>query len=281
MHDGPVRRRAPTHRSSVLAVPWAGVIATRLESGQHFTRHWHDTYGIGLVERGAQRSASGRGPVRAYAGDVITTNPGEVHDGRPLGGATRRWRMLYLAPALLASISARSGGEVAIARPVIHGDAALAAALRRLFRALDAWSAGRLEQAACDEALVRLCGELLDRHASAAPTPRARAELGPVRERLLDDLRTAPSLADLAAIAGVSRYQLLRRFAEVHGAPPHAWLLYWRAERARAAIRAGAPLAQVAADCGFADQSHMTRVFVRRYGVTPGAWRAPRRGRPQ
>ncbi len=266
--------RPPADRRAILAVPWADVVATRLESGQHFTRHWHEAYGVGLVDRGAQHSASGRGPVRARAGDLITTNPGEVHDGRPLGCATRRWRMLYLEPALLSSMTSGFAGALAISHPVIHGDAPLASALRRLFRVLDAWAEGRGERMACDEALVRVCGELLERHGTRAPPPPARVELAPVRERLLDDLRRTPPLAELAAIAGVSRYQLLRRFEEVHGAPPHAWDLSRRAERARAAIRAGAPLAQVAADCGFADQSHMTRVFVRRYGVTPGAWRA-------
>jgi len=281
LHDGPVRCRASAHRGFVLALPWAEVVGTWIESAQHFARHFHQSYGVGLIERGAQHSASGRGPVRAYAGDVITVNPGEVHDGRPLGGATRRWRMVYLEPALLRSMASRPGGELSIARPVIPGDASLAMALRRLFRTLQAWSEGGAERMACDEALVRLCGELLERHATRAPAPQARAGLGRVRQRLVDDLRCAPSLAELAAIAGVSRFQLLRRFEEVHGAPPHAWLLAQRAERARAAIRAGTPLAQVAADCGFADQSHMTRVFARRYGVTPGAWRERAKEGPQ
>jgi AraC-like DNA-binding protein len=260
----------------VLAVPWDDVIGTRVESAQHFARHWHEAYGVGLIEHGGQHSASGRGPVRAYAGDLITVNPGEVHDGRPLGGVTRRWRMLYLEPALLTSMASRPGGKLAIERPVIHGDAPLASALRRLFRALDAWAEGRVERLACDEALVRVGGELLDRHATLTAAPPAQADLGTVRARMMDDLQLTPSLAELAALAGVSRFQLLRRFEEVHGAPPHAWLLAQRAERARAAIRAGRPLAQVAADFGFADQSHMTRVFVRRYGVTPGIWRGAR-----
>jgi AraC-like DNA-binding protein len=41
---------------------------------------------------------------------------------------------------------------------------------------------------------------------------------------------------------------------------------------ARAAIATGEPLARAAADAGFADQSHMTRQFVRAYGLTPGRW---------
>ena len=54
--------------------------------------------------------------------------------------------------------------------------------------------------------------------------------------------------------------------------PPHAWLVQQRAERARALVRAGFTLGEAAIDAGFADQSHMTRVFVRQFGFTPGAW---------
>jgi AraC-like DNA-binding protein len=94
-----------------------------------------------------------------------------------------------------------------------------------------------------------------------------------VRERLADELLEPPSLAELASMEGLSKYQLLRRFEKTYGVPPHAWLLARRAERARRLIRDGASLALAAASSGFADQSHMTRVFVRHFGFTPGAWR--------
>lgn len=92
-----------------------------------------------------------------------------------------------------------------------------------------------------------------------------------------DPLRP-PSLAELAALAGASRFQLLRRFAAVHGCTPHAWLVQQRAERARALIAQGQPLADTAASCGFADQSHMSRQFTRQFGFTPGAWQRAARG---
>jgi AraC-like DNA-binding protein len=94
-----------------------------------------------------------------------------------------------------------------------------------------------------------------------------------VRDRLADDPLNAPTLSDMAKMAGLSRYQLLRRFERVYGLPPHAWLLGQRAERARALIRDGSSLAGAAASAGFSDQSHMTRIFVRQFGFTPGAWR--------
>jgi AraC-like DNA-binding protein len=73
-------------------------------------------------------------------------------------------------------------------------------------------------------------------------------------------------------MAGLGKFQLLRRFQKAYGVPPHAWLLLQRAERARALIRRGTSLADTAAASGFADQSHMTRIFTRHFGFTPGAW---------
>src|SRR5437870_9129228 len=97
-------------------------------------------------------------------------------------------------------------------------------------------------------------------------------DLQGVRERLADDAAHVPSLADLARLTGLSRYQVLRRFERAYGLP-HAWLLRRRAERARVLIRDGCTLSAAAAATGFADQSHMTRVFARQFGFTPGAWR--------
>jgi AraC-like DNA-binding protein len=270
------------HRCEVYGSPFPGVFGTTSESARHFGRHWHATYGVGLLEGGAQRSASGRGQVDALPGDVITTNPGEVHDGQPLFGPTRRWRMVYLEPEALAAVVDVPGGpaprQVEVARPVLR-DALLARALRGLLGRLEGLRAspgGAADVLACEEALVRTCALLLGRHGSGggkALQREAAADVARTRERLAEAAGgEAPSLAALAAQEGVSRFQLLRRFERAYGLPPHAWLLQRRAERARGLIRAGASLARAAAEAGFADQSHLTRVFGRHFGFTPGAW---------
>jgi AraC-like DNA-binding protein len=79
----------------------------------------------------------------------------------------------------------------------------------------------------------------------------------------------------LAAEAGLSRYQFLRAFTRLTGLPPHAYLLQRRVQHARQLVRRGLPLADVAAASGFADQSHMTRCFVRSLGLTPGTFARP------
>lgn len=264
----------PQHRSRVVAAPWPGVYLVQTESARHFPRHWHGNFGIGLIDHGAHRSASGRGTVEAYAGDLIAHNPGEVHDGHPLGGPTRRWRMVHVEPEALQAATLGPGDTphtgLAIARPVMH-DPQLRAALQRLFAGADTPDHGTL---AGEEDWARVCGLLLQAHANEAPAPSsAPGDLARVRERLADELLAPPALAALAALAGLSRYQLLRRFTQAYGLPPHAWLQQQRNERARQLIRQGHPLVDAAAASGFADQSHMTRHFVRQFGFTPGAWR--------
>jgi len=65
-----------------------------------------------------------------------------------------------------------------------------------------------------------------------------------------------------------------RAFRRSVGAAPHNWLLMHRVEVAKVRLRgARLSLLDVALACGFADQSHLTKVFTRIVGISPGAWR--------
>ena len=87
------------------------------------------------------------------------------------------------------------------------------------------------------------------------------------------------TMDELAADAGISRFRLTRAFVAAHGLPPHAYLLSVRLNAARQRLAAGEGAADVAASCGFTDQAHLTREFRRRFGTTPGTYRAAARGR--
>lgn len=169
-------------------------------------------------------------------------------------------------------------GQLDISRPVIQ-DPLLRLALRRLFASVERWNrrdghTDRLDVLACEEALVNSCAQLMERHGSRRATAAVvPTNLRRVRERLADEASVPPSLADLAAMIGLSRYQLLRQFQKTYGLPPHQWLLQRRVEHARVLVAMGLTLAEAAVQSGFADQSHLTRTFRRHHGFTPGAWR--------
>ncbi|MBN3787175.1 AraC family transcriptional regulator [Burkholderia sp. Ac-20353] len=246
-----------------------GIEAISLESDRAFPRHAHDEFGVGVIVSGAHRSWSGRGQVDALAGDAIMVNPGEMHDGAPLDThAQRSWRMLYLAPALVTGVAADEGlVGIELARPAVR-DGRLAEAFGRLYaRIVD----GNDAPLARDEALVMLVAGLLARHANRAlPQMGVAPAIHAARERL-DAAPAAPvSLAELAALGGVSRFQLLRGFARELGITPHAYLIQSRTRLARALLARGRPIVDAAAEAGFADQSHLTRAFARQFGITPG-----------
>ena len=94
------------------------------------------------------------------------------------------------------------------------------------------------------------------------------------KEILSSDLSGETPLSAIAAACGLSPDHCARAFRKSTGLAPHAWLLQARVDRATVLLRNHElTLSEIALACGFVDQSHFTRVFVRRVGVTPGAWR--------
>ena len=272
-----------------------------------FAPHVHDGFSIGVCLEGLEMIRyRGR---RHYAapGSVVILPPGEAHTGGPSGGANFVYRVMYPSAELLADGAA---GPLRFPEPVVM-DPALATELRRAHVALSRAARGSgpwpAEPAghgsACAqppgpdlagpglagpdvagpeplETESRLCwlfGELVRRHAaSAGPAdglPGTGVVARQVMDRLADQLTCPPALADLAAGAGLSRYQLLRAFRAEVGMPPYAWLAQHRVARARVLLEHGHRPAEAATLTGFADQAHLTRWFRRVVGITPGAYR--------
>ncbi|GGP18120.1 AraC family transcriptional regulator [Silvimonas iriomotensis] len=82
------------------------------------------------------------------------------------------------------------------------------------------------------------------------------------------------SLKMLAAASGLSVSYFIRAFKASTGEPPHRWMLRHRVERAKDLLSGTeATLAEIAISCGFADQSHFSRVFKTFVGVSPAVWK--------
>ena len=99
------------------------------------------------------------------------------------------------------------------------------------------------------------------------------------KDMLAADLTEYPSLAPIAAACELSESRFVRLFRRTTGMPPFRWLRQFRVEHAKDLLLGSKlSLAQVAYECGFADQSHFTRIFAAAIGATPGEWRRVRLG---
>ncbi|MGT2440734.1 helix-turn-helix domain-containing protein [Bradyrhizobium betae] len=104
-------------------------------------------------------------------------------------------------------------------------------------------------------------------------------QLAPWQLRRSIDFITAhldgdPTIAELAGQCGLSPGYFARAFRRTTGVTAHQWLMRKRVERAQELlVRGRLGLAEVAVICGFADQSHLSRVFTKFNGMSPGRWR--------
>jgi AraC-like DNA-binding protein len=284
-----------------------------------YARHSHEAYSFGVTESGAQAFTC-RGAARTSTeGMVMAFNPDEPHDGRAAEASGFTYRIVHLAPDLVADVLADTMehpvGLPLFAEPVIH-DPVLADALLRLHAALPAhgepvtelsfssfraaavsspeWSASgtqgkaprkaaRKDRArsapmsllAQDEALADTVRAMVRRAAVHAPPqrePRLPDGIRRVRDVLHDTYWANPSSAELAVVAGCSRFALHRAFRTEFGLAPSDYQRQVRLRAARRLLAAGRAPADVAVETGFADQSHLTRWFVRCYGIGPAAF---------
>jgi len=95
---------------------------------------------------------------------------------------------------------------------------------------------------------------------------------------LLRDLCADFPVEELARLCGLSRCYFTRAFRISLGVTPHRWLVRQRVRRAGEMLeRTEESISAIAQSCGFADQSHLTRMFRALVGASPAAWRRRRR----
>jgi transcriptional regulator GlxA family with amidase domain len=91
---------------------------------------------------------------------------------------------------------------------------------------------------------------------------------------LLRDICADIKGEEIASLCGLSRSHFAKAFKVSLGEPPHRWVVRERLRRAAEMLeRTDESISAIAVSCGFADQSHLTRVFRTALGASPAAWR--------
>jgi AraC family transcriptional regulator len=131
-----------------------------------------------------------------------------------------------------------------------------------------------------DHVLLAVGAHIAQTYGGMRPRSRpARGGLAPWQERrarefLLANIKRAVALKEVARECGLSVGYFSHAFRQTLGVAPHKWLIEQRVVLSKDKLGDdGLSLSDVATECGFSDQSHLTRVFRQKFGITPGAWR--------
>ncbi|WP_198411793.1 AraC family transcriptional regulator [Microvirga flavescens] len=244
-----------------------------------YARHTHETYAIAAILEGCETFFHRGEQHYAGAGSIAIVCPDEVHDGEPYEGGFE-YRTFYPSVELMREIAEDVAGRPLSSPPwfrhsvVIDPD--LLQALVGLHASL-AQGGGWTSELEQDTRLIGFLAKLIARWADLDRLPPMRAEpkgIARARDYIEAHLGEETDLARLADLAGLSRSHFIRAFRRETGFAPHAYLLDRRFRKATHLLEQGQTPVDVAAACGFFDQSHLNRIFKARMGVTPGVFRA-------
>ena len=211
------------------------------QSTQAYKRHSHPQLSIGAILEDGTRCVCDGQAYLLSPGDLIVIPANAPHSCNPIQGKPRSYHMLYIdAPQPLA-------------QQVIRNDA-----LFRLYLNV-------VEQMSAD-ALTALLSAL---SLSAKGEETLRATSQQLQQALLADPVSPPSLDEFAARFSLRKETLIRTFKQDTGLTPGSFLNNSRVELAKARLRAGDEIADVAYQTGFADQSHFHKTFVSYTAATP------------
>ncbi|WP_347290615.1 AraC family transcriptional regulator [Kluyvera georgiana] len=211
------------------------------QSTQAYKRHSHPQLSIGAILEGGTRCVCDGLEYLLSPGDLIVIPAHAPHSCNPIQGKPRSYHMLYIDTPL------------PLARQVIrHG------ALFRLYLNV-------VEQMSTD-ALTALLSAL---SLSANGEETLRATSQQLQQALLANPVSPPSLDEFASRFSLRKETLIRTFKQDTGLTPGSFLNNSRVEYAKARLRAGDDIADVAYQSGFADQSHFHKTFVSYTAATP------------
>ncbi|CAI6032750.1 AraC family transcriptional regulator [Cohnella sp. JJ-181] len=243
-----------------------------------YRKHFHEEWSIGIVDAGRTRMWCDGEDLLAEEGSMVVIPPYVPHACSPEDARAWRYRMLFVRSEW---IDAATGIRGVSRPPVVQRNEWAVSLLNRLYEGL-ARGCGSLET---ETNLVLLTASVAragspgtkeasaeDAVTAASATPAIRMVRDYIQACFADNI----TLDRLEGISGIGKYALIRRFNQAYKLPPHAYQNLCRINHAKRELAKRRPIAEIALEAGFYDQSHFTKMFKQCVGVTPQ--RYPSRG---
>lgn len=240
-------------------------------SAESYKAHSHQEFCVGAVTYGVTLTTMREQTYAVSPGFLVLIDPELVHRCNPLEGSVRSYIMAYFDVQWCCSLQETLFGKqekfISPDTTLLESDV-LFNSLLELANLLssDAFSLEKTEK------LTQFASDLFARVSDLTVATFDTGQYGIIPEvkwYLEQQLERNITLDELAVTFRCNPYHLLRSFKKIVGLPPHAFMLNARIERAKQLLLDGVPLAAVAAETGFADQSHFHKTFRSILAATP------------
>lgn len=231
-----------------------------------YARHSHEGFSIGAITAGRSTYFDGQRWHEVEQGTLVMMNPGVVHACNPIADQPWSYLMLYLDMPWLRGLGFEPLAQT------LSTSADLYRQLTGLYRQLIDVQLDSAHKRAAAEGFFRALGNQVEAGEVLAGQGNERLQRAAqfIREHCTEALK----LEQIGAVAGLSTSYLIRAFKQHYGLTPHGYLLDHRVRYARAQLRRGRLIAEVAHEAGFADQAHLQRAFKQHLAATPGHYRS-------
>jgi len=246
-------------------------ILTTNQTYHYFPKHYHETYSIAMLIHGVKDFHTNTDGGILHKCNIATMNPYEVHYGHSV--KEEGWKQLVIL------FDEHSTGKFAEENELkrktlefsesVKEDTPLRSNIQNICMNV-VTAETDLEK---DHYLEMLMAEIYSNEKMiniSSPYINKRG-IGKTVSLMNDTPAAKLSLQELAETAGMSKFHYLRSFKAATGLTPHAYLNITRVEKARRyLITTDKSITEIAHECGFADQAHLTRAYKKIYGTTPG-----------
>jgi AraC-like DNA-binding protein len=241
---------------------------------QSYKPHFHPQLSFGAVIAGKTRANCGGREFLLQQGDLVLIPSYVVHSCNPIDRQPRSYHMLYLDQAWclenMSPLHARPLADLCSSAIVIRDSGLFARYLELVASLADLCATEASSQTR------RLLSDAVDSIRPAATPPQSQQLGERIKQALLDNVESPPTLDELACAFGCRKETLIRVFRRAFHTTPHAFVNSARIERVKQRLKLGEKIAHVAADLGFSDQAQLHRTFVSYTASTPGQYRRAR-----
>jgi AraC-like DNA-binding protein len=234
-----------------------------------YKKHSHEEYSLAIVDKGESSFwCEGKHFAKVSERSLVAIPSDVVHACNPQQAHQWKYKMLFLHPGWVERFLAdeASGG---IRSPIVKDISAppVYRAVNRMLASL-ATPATPLEK---ESGIIAVLTQVVREKGQpdTAPRKKEHSKLLLIEEYLHSSFLEKITLDRLEQLSGLNKFQLIRSFKEKFNLPPHTYQIMLRINYAKKELKKLRPVADIAQETGFYDQSHFIKVFKSHTGVTP------------